>query len=228
MRTCQDCGTRLKNRGKSTKRCQACNLINKAKNAKGRTIGIYCVRCKREVSAKSNTSGLCRRCYLENPLPAWNKGKTGGTPWNKGKTIFQSEEQRIARTNERRRNRYSTLTAKQKIADNIRTLIRNSLVRQRDVKKTTKTFDLLGCNIGQFINHLESQFEPGMSWDNYGNGHGKWNIDHIRPLASYRNLHDPEEQRVAFNFCNCRPMWAVENSRKSDHYDVDISLASQI
>src|SRR5437763_783380 len=36
--------------------------------------------------------------------------------------------------------------------------------------KSRKTIDLLGCSVEDFKIYLESKFEPGMSWDNYGLG----------------------------------------------------------
>lgn len=49
-----------------------------------------------------------------------------------------------------------------------------------------------------------------MGWHNYGNGRGQWNIDHIEPLAWF-DLAVPSQQRAAFHFTNCRPLWAIEN-----------------
>lgn len=48
-----------------------------------------------------------------------------------------------------------------------------------------------------------------MNWDNYG----EWEIDHIKPCASY-DLSKPKEQRKCFNYMNLQPLWAEENLRK--------------
>ena len=59
--------------------------------------------------------------------------------------------------------------------------------------------------------HLEAQFKPGMTWDNYGlKG---WHVDHIRPCASF-DLRDPEQQRRCFHYTNLQPLWAEENLKK--------------
>jgi len=55
--------------------------------------------------------------------------------------------------------------------------------------------DLLGCSVPELRLHLERQFKPGISWDNYG----QWHIDHIRPCAKF-DLSKPEEQRACFHF----------------------------
>jgi hypothetical protein len=79
------------------------------------------------------------------------------------------------------------------------------------VKKSEKTLAMLGCSLAQLIQHLESLFQPGMSWDNWGL-YG-WHIDHIRPCASF-DLTDPEQQKACFHWSNLQPLWAVENILK--------------
>lgn len=70
----------------------------------------------------------------------------------------------------------------------IRRLISGSFKR-KSLTKLTKTEIILGCTFEQFKQHLESQFEPWMNWDNYGNPkdgvyelNKTWDIDHIIPL----------------------------------------------
>jgi hypothetical protein len=63
--------------------------------------------------------------------------------------------------------------------------------------------------------HLESLFRLGMTWDNHGYGPGFWNIDHIKPLASF-GLSDPEQARQAFHYTNLQPLWHEDNMKKSD------------
>jgi predicted transcriptional regulator len=82
------------------------------------------------------------------------------------------------------------------------------------VRKMKKTFEFLGCTVEQLRRHLESQFEPGMTWDNYGSG---WHVDHVFPLAWF-DLSDPDQQKKAFGLKNMQPMWADENSRKRDRF----------
>lgn len=70
---------------------------------------------------------------------------------------------------------------------------------------------LLGCTIPELRLHLESQFQPGMSWANWSRA--GWHIDHIRPLVSF-DLSDPSQCAAACHYTNLRPLWAVENMRK--------------
>jgi len=83
--------------------------------------------------------------------------------------------------------------------------------------KSSSTLELIGCSIQQFREHIESQFDAGMSWKNWS----KWEIDHRVPLSSF-NLADPEQQKLAFNYHNCRPMWKEANRQKSDKIEGEL------
>lgn len=67
----------------------------------------------------------------------------------------------------------------------------------------------LGCSIADLKRRLEFCFEPGMTWDNYG----EWHIDHIRPLSKF-DLIDQKQFLQANNFTNLQPMRAEDNLRK--------------
>jgi hypothetical protein len=71
----------------------------------------------------------------------------------------------------------------------------------------------LGCTIEFFKEYLESLFQPGMTWDNWGVGKGKWNIDHHMPLSAF-DLTDRQHVLLAVNYLNLRPMWFEENMAK--------------
>lgn len=70
--------------------------------------------------------------------------------------------------------------------------------------------ELLGCSVDELKVHLEQQFEPGMTWDNYGAKVNCWQIDHIVP-RSYFDLTKEENLRICFNYRNCRPLWRTIN-----------------
>lgn len=71
----------------------------------------------------------------------------------------------------------------------------------------------LGCSIHEFKLYIESKFQSGMSWSNYGRT--GWHIDHIKPLASF-NLSNKAELRAAVHYTNLQPMWALDNLKKAD------------
>jgi hypothetical protein len=76
--------------------------------------------------------------------------------------------------------------------------------------KSAHTLELLGCTIPELRAHLEAQFRPGMTWENYG---PVWHVDHIRPCASF-DLLDPAQQRACFHYTNLQPLFALENLKK--------------
>lgn len=74
-------------------------------------------------------------------------------------------------------------------------------------KKSSRTHEMLGCDYASLMEHLESQFTDGMTWEN----RGEWHIDHIIPLASAST----EEELLALcHYTNLQPLWAFENLSK--------------
>jgi hypothetical protein len=71
----------------------------------------------------------------------------------------------------------------------------------------------LGCTIEKLKQHLESKFQPGMTWDNWTTD--GWHIDHIKPLASF-DLTDRKQLLEACHYTNLQPLWAKDNLIKSD------------
>jgi len=89
-------------------------------------------------------------------------------------------------------------------------------LKRNSALKSGKTFDLLGCDITTLKQHLEAQFQPGMTWENYG--FNTWHIDHIRPCASF-DLTDPEQQKQCFHYTNLQPLWAKDNLKKQAKFE---------
>lgn len=96
-----------------------------------------------------------------------------------------------------------------RITDNLRRRL-NSAIKTNS--KSQSTLKLLGCVVSEFKIYLESKFQPGMTWNNYG----RWEIDHIRPCASF-DLSKPHEQKKCFNWTNLQPLWKKDNRVKSDN-----------
>jgi len=83
-------------------------------------------------------------------------------------------------------------------------------------KKKNQYFKILGYTPEDLIKHLESKFEDGMTWANYGlRG---WHIDHIRPLVTF-NMSLEEEFIQAWSLSNLQPLWGSLNCSKGSLYE---------
>jgi hypothetical protein len=117
--------------------------------------------------------------------------------------------------NNRKRVEYINSNQQAKLAHNYRTLIWKSLKTKSNGGRLQ---ELLGCNIDYFVIHLESLWELGMSWDNYGIGEMKWNVDHIIVLDDF-DLTNYSQAKRAFHYTNTQPMWSSQNCSKSNRYN---------
>lgn len=85
----------------------------------------------------------------------------------------------------------------------------NAAIRCQNGLKSAHTIELLGCNIDVLKPYLESKFQQGMTWENYG----KWHVDHVIPCCKF-DLTKSEEQRKCFHYTNLQPLWAIDNLQK--------------
>lgn len=115
----------------------------------------------------------------------------------------------------RKKKEFMATHPQTRIAHNLRTSMWRQITGR---SKGGRMLGLIGCEWVFFMRHIESQFTEGMTWDNYGQGVGRWSIDHIKPLISF-DLTDIEQQKEAFNWTNCRPLWYTENASKSAKYN---------
>jgi hypothetical protein len=117
----------------------------------------------------------------------------------------RKEYNRIYKTNKRKNDPLF------KLISNIRIVVAYSL-KSKSFKKQSKTENILGCSFEEFKQHIESQFEPWMNWDNYGLYNGElnygWDIDHKIPLNSASN----EEEIIKLNhYTNLQPLCSYYN-----------------
>jgi hypothetical protein len=126
------------------------------------------------------------------------------------KTRKYHEENRDALNAKRRKKRQENPMVK--LADNIRRAV-SGATKYNGFVKSSKLSLYLGCNSQEFKAHLESLWQPGMSWDNYGYGEDKWNIDHITPMAEAKSVEDLYRLN---HFSNFQPLWQKYNFLKRD------------
>ncbi len=95
--------------------------------------------------------------------------------------------------------------------------LRNRLYSvQKRTRYSKSASKLLGCSLEDFRIYLESKFEVGMTWGNYGK-YG-WHIDHIVPCALF-DLTREEHRKRCFHFSNLQPMFATDNQKKAAKSD---------
>lgn len=77
--------------------------------------------------------------------------------------------------------------------------------------KTGRTTEMLGYTTAALKYHLESQFENGMTWANYGKRKGCWSIDHIKMISPF----DSQATMADINaLSNLRPLWHSQNASR--------------
>jgi len=86
---------------------------------------------------------------------------------------------------------------------------REFFLKKEKIKKSNKTFELIGCTPQSLKEHLEKQFVEGMTWNN----RNEWHIDHIIPLSSAKSK---EEIYKLCHYTNLQPLWAEDNLKKSN------------
>jgi hypothetical protein len=86
--------------------------------------------------------------------------------------------------------------------------------------KSKKSIEYLGCDIQTFKEHIEKSFKENMSWDNYGFGDDKWNVDHICPIMYSEDGNPPSIEEVCerLHYLNTQAMWQLENISKGNRY----------
>lgn len=103
-----------------------------------------------------------------------------------------------------------------KLTQNIRSRL-GRFLKSRNIRKNSKTLEIIGCSPEFLKKHLEKQFHrhpktfQPMNWKNH-TVHG-WHIDHIIPLDSAKNLEDVEK---LMHYTNLQPLWAEYNIKKGN------------
>lgn len=89
--------------------------------------------------------------------------------------------------------------------------------------KSKKCLDYVGCSLDKFRIMLETQFQDGMSWDNYGENvdGGKtrvWHIDHRIPCDAF-DMTNELHRNACFHYKNLQPLWWDVNIKKHSKVD---------
>lgn len=204
---CKSCQKvwRSKNREKLAERAK--NWYTKNKE--------YVLDQKRTYYTQNKETLLAKRksYYLNNKTRILSYLKT----WRENNREYTRNLSRnYGRKHRKARNLYHLNKRRQDPQFDVACRLRIRMANKLRSKKPQGMEELLGCSWKQLIEHLESQFKPGMTWDN----RNEWHIDHIRPLASF-DLTDENQLREACHYTNLQPLWARDNLKKGAKLLVD-------
>jgi hypothetical protein len=201
--SCLRCGADFERNSAIQKFCPNCqrpaHLENKAaKRAAAGHVAIgtpmVCKHCGAQCMKIQRRQFYCEPCMAlnaEGKLPA-------AVEWMRE---YQREYQKKRRQESPQATIHARMTAG----------IKNSL---RDGKAGRSWESLVGYTVEDLMRHLERQFLSGMTWENRGD----WHIDHIVPLKCFQ-FETPVEPdfRAAWALTNLRPLWELDNLKKSGH-----------
>jgi hypothetical protein len=129
---------------------------------------------------------------------------------------YQKNKDRICETkrnNKSQQREWQRIRMSTNINAKLSSILRGRLNKALNGKyKSGSAVSDLGCSISEFKSYLESKFQPGMTWDNYGL-YG-WHIDHIKPLSNF-DLRDRKQLLEACHYTNLQPLWAKDNLSKN-------------
>jgi len=203
-----------KNNGLRKNTCKKCiSENNKIKNKSEKAI---VKRQKNYEHNKELVREINKKYYIENKNKRTKYLKDYSTKnkdkINKRRNIFYKENKKELNL---KRKEYVNNRIKNdllfKIKYNIKSLIRNSIIRN-GFKKKNRTNEILGCLITEFKTYIENKWEPWMTWDNYGKYNGEkdygWDLDHIFPSSTAVN----EADVIKLNhYTNFQPLCSYVN-----------------
>lgn len=158
----------------------------------------YCSNACRVEASRKRLTKACEVCLTEFTVRAYKEdARFCSRPCKRLSQIKVRTEVEIAR---------------KRLNGRMATLMRYSLKGKKNGRKWET---LAGYTLADLMAHLESKFQPGMTWENMV----EWHIDHIRPQCSfsYADASDPEF-RQCWALSNLQPLWAVDNLRKGSKY----------
>ena len=162
----------------------------------------------------------CTKCNIDKDLKDYYKSTHSSHPQGyitPCKSCLK-DQQKSKYTGDYHKNRLQNLTPEQKqqrsqqLTENARKRRKDPNTRLKETlqariynnmksNKNHSTLEYLGCTITQYKTHLEYQFTPEMTWENWGT---YWEIDHNIPLS----------KGGTFHYTNTQPLPTTENRKK--------------
>ena len=136
---------------------------------------------------------------------------------------IRAKRKAYAKTNRVKLTAYSNKYQRQRYQTDLNFKLRTSLrvrvrleLKKHLVTKTQRSLEYASCSVKNLKEHIESQFEEGMTWDNWSSK--GWHVDHIIPCSSF-DLTKEKEQKKCFHYTNLQPLWAEDNFSKGNKLD---------
>jgi hypothetical protein len=166
-----------------------------------------------KLEEKIKNGCVCMKCHIRKDITEFYSFKTSSC---KECEKLRMKEYREKFPNERKNTKLKY--KKQKMENNpvyrVELAMRRRLklyIKRKSFKNKNRFEDIIGVTTNDFRTYIESLFNEGMTWDNYGL-YG-WHIDHIIPLSSANTIEDLE--RLCY-YTNLQPLWAKDNLSKSN------------
>lgn len=179
--------------GQLTRSCVQCGkAFTASKGEASRRPAIHCSRLCGAKSRKKRTSKECEVCQTvfepRNPLASFCS--------------------RLCKARSQVKERSEQWAIMKRLNARVGSLMWYSL---KGMKAGLSWQSLVGYTLADLLDHLESQFQAGMTWENMG----EWHIDHIIPRKcfSFSAISDAGF-RECWSLSNLQPLWAIDNLRK--------------
>lgn len=206
MKTCKLCNIELdesnfhrnnNSKDKLDSRCKPCckaykkeYRINNIQEYKKRRNDAY-LKIKNDPSFKSKKAKYDKEYGIKNKDKIYNRLKA----W-RNKT--KSTRNKVANTWQKNKR-------KTDINYKLRCYVSNYMRDYLKSKKDGRSYKrFVSYSINDLINHLESKFTKGMTWENYG----EWHIDHIVPVSNF-DFTDENNITICWSLENLQPLWAT-------------------
>lgn len=227
------------------RRCDRCGVEQYLKKPRRWDICVCCLRKELYITGKKappknvkkfTRVNVCQVCnkyyaisteYLRNQkccsAKCMGETRKGKPPGNK---VWDNVKDRTKYFYEKYKNdpeRWLKLLVRGRVKSALKTQANRKKVKYKNIGSVE---DLIGCSMEFLQKHIESQFQDGMSWDNWGRY--TWHIDHIYPISRINAL-DEEEIKKVCNYRNLRPIWASDNNKKYNTVieELDVVLSKE-
>ena len=158
-----------------------------------------CTKCKNEKSIeddfyrhnkyKDGYRSVCKLCFKQCKAEYQKSNKDKQKQYTSD--YYKNNSEKVRKATRKSYEKYKELHGKNywtnrnnrdplfKLLGNIRARTRGIFAR-KGLYNSSKLKQYIGCTDQFLFKHIESKFQPGMTWEN----HGEWHIDHIIPLSS--------------------------------------------